>query len=148
MGSLKQLAPRYNTGYYLTSIASGLLGLFFNSCINTFLCILFCSVPFILFSVFACIRNGENNRLNLYKGIAYFLTNMVLLLSPLFVTCWWGLVFGIFGMVGSLMFLYRFYIVKKEEKESIYRREFIRNNSVFSSLDYISKNRKLFSQST
>jgi hypothetical protein len=144
MGSLKQLAPRYNTGYYLTSIASGLLGLLFNSCINTFLCILFCSVPFILFSAYACIRNGENNWQNLYRGIAYFSTNMFLLLSPLFVDCWWGLVFGIFGMIGSIIFLYRFYIVKKEEKEANYRQNFIRNSSVFSSLEYLSKSRKLF----
>lgn len=147
MGSLKKLAPYYNTGFCIASTATGVFGLFSNTCTGAFSMILLCSIPYLFLQCPAiCSRFctcEDDYKWSLYKGIIYMCINILLLCSPAFIDCIWGLIFGIFGLVGSVLFIWRYFIAKNEIRESTLRKEAIQSGGVFTALNSLRKINKI-----
>ena len=144
MGSLKKLAPYYNTGFCISLIAAGIIGLLSATCTGAFSMILLCSIPYVFLQCPAicaklCSSCTDDYKWHLYRGSIYMCINTVLLASPAFVNCMWGLIMGIFGVSGAVLFICRFFIVKKEMQISQQKSEFIRNSGVYSAFNYLKK---------
>ena len=143
MGSLKKLAPYYNTGFCIASTSTGGFGLFSNTCTGSFSMILLCSIPYI-FLQFPVLCNRictceDDYKWSLYRGIIYMCISILLLCSPIFIDCIWGLIFGIFGLIGSVLLIWRYFIAKNEIRESTLRREAAQSGGVFTSLNSFRK---------